>query len=137
MHSNQIADGQIVALRRPCGQSYVSMSILSLACRSAGRNVLPRHRDPPRPAGNAPLLQRGAHLAAKIDMFETSSANLIGGFVFGSIGFVAFIYGKRMNLWKIMLCGLALMIFPYFIADAVILCAIGAFGTAALLFLRE
>jgi hypothetical protein len=70
-------------------------------------------------------------------MFETSSANLIGGFVFGSIGFVAFIYGKRMNLWKIMLCGLALMIFPYFIADTVILYVIGAFETAALLFLRE
>ena len=42
-----------------------------------------------------------------------------------------------MNLWKIMLCGLALMIFPYFIADAVMLYAIGVFGTAALLFLRE
>jgi hypothetical protein len=70
-------------------------------------------------------------------MLETSSANLIGGLVFGSIGFVAFIYGKRMNLWKIMLCGLALMIFPYFIGDAVILYAIGVFGTAALLFLRE
>ena len=70
-------------------------------------------------------------------MLETSSANLIGGLVFGSIGFVAFIYGKRMNLWKIMLCGLALIIFPYFIGDAVILYAIGVFGTAALLFLRE
>jgi hypothetical protein len=108
------------------------MSILSVAvplCR--GRNVLPRHGE------RAPLLQHGLHVAAKIDMFETSSANLIGGFVFGSIGFVAFIYGKRMNLWKIMVCGLALMIFPYFIADTVILYAIGAFGTAALLFLRE
>jgi len=70
-------------------------------------------------------------------MFDMSSANLIGGLVFGSINFVAFIYGKRMNLWKIMLCGLALMIFPYFIGDAVILYAIGVFGTAALLFLRE
>jgi hypothetical protein len=29
------------------------------------------------------------------------------------------------------------MIFPYFIADTVILYAIGAFGTAAFLFLRE
>ena len=70
-------------------------------------------------------------------MFDMSGANLIGSLVFGSIGFVAFIYGKRMNLWKIMLCGLALMIFPYFIGDAVILYAIGVFGTAALLFLRE
>ena len=70
-------------------------------------------------------------------MFDMSGANLIGGLVFGSIGFVAFIYGKRMNLWKIMLCGLALMIFPYFIANTVIMYAIGTFGTAAVLFLRE
>src|SRR6266446_1392158 len=89
------------------------------------------------PGGWTAPVDPGAHLAAKVNMLETSSANLIGGLVFGSIGFVAFIYGKRMNLWKIMLCGLALMIFPYFIADAVILYAIGAFETAALLFLRE
>ena len=50
-------------------------------------------------------------------MFDLSGANLVGGLIFGAIGFVAFIYGKRMNLWKLMLCGLALMIFPYFISD--------------------
>jgi hypothetical protein len=66
-----------------------------------------------------------------------SGANMIGGFLFGSIGFVAFIYGKRMNLWKIMFGGLALMIFPYFVADTVIMYAIGLLGSAALLFLRE
>jgi hypothetical protein len=70
-------------------------------------------------------------------MFDMSGANLIGGLVFGSIGFVAFIYGKRMNLWKIMLCGLALMVFPYFIANTAIMYVIGTFGTAAVLFLRE
>ena len=37
-----------------------------------------------------------------------SGANLIGGLVFGSIGFVAFVYGKRMHIWKPMLIGLAL-----------------------------
>jgi hypothetical protein len=79
----------------------------------------------------------GAHLAAKIDMFDMSPANLIGGFVFGSIGFIAFIYGKRMNLWKIMLCGLALMVFPYFIVNTAIMYVIGTFGTAAVFFLRE
>lgn len=42
-------------------------------------------------------------------MFNLSAANLIGGFVFGSIGFVAFIYGKRINIWKPMLLGIALM----------------------------
>jgi hypothetical protein len=78
----------------------------------------------------------GAHLAPKIDMFDLSAANLIGGLVFGSIGFVAFIYGKRMNLWKPMLCGIALMVYPYFIGDAIMLFAIGGIGTIALFFLR-
>jgi len=70
-------------------------------------------------------------------MFDMSAANLIGGLLFGSIGFVAFIYGKRMNLWKPMLCGIALMIYPYFIANTVIMYTIGLLGSAALLFLRE
>jgi len=69
-------------------------------------------------------------------MFNLSAANLMGGLVFGSIGFVAFIYGKRMNLWKPMLLGLALMIYPYFISDDVMMIAIGALGTAGLFFLR-
>jgi hypothetical protein len=70
-------------------------------------------------------------------MFGLSGANLIGNLFFGAIGFVAFIYGKRMNLWKIMLCGLALMIFPYFIANTMAMYALGALGTVALFFLRD
>ena len=69
-------------------------------------------------------------------MFNFSAANLIGGLVFGSIGFVAFIYGKRMNLWKPMLLGIALMVYPYFVTDDVAMIAIGAIGTAGLFFLR-
>ncbi len=69
-------------------------------------------------------------------MFNLSATNLIGGCVFGSIGFVAFIYGKRMNLWKPMLLGLALMVYPYFISDDLLMIAIGAIGTAGLFFLR-
>jgi hypothetical protein len=69
-------------------------------------------------------------------MLNLSAANLIGGLVFGSIGFVAFIYGKRMDLWKPMLLGLALMIYPYFISNDATMIAIGAIGTAGLFFLR-
>ena len=69
-------------------------------------------------------------------MFNLSAANLIGGLVFGSIGFIAFIYGKRMNLWKPMFLGIALMIYPYFISNDIALIAIGAIGTASLFFLR-
>jgi hypothetical protein len=66
-----------------------------------------------------------------------SAANLISGFVFGSIGFVAFIYGKRMNLWKPMLLGIALMVYPYFVSDDKIMLVIGLFGSTALFFVRE
>ncbi len=79
----------------------------------------------------------GAALAPKTNMFDFSAANLIGGFLFGSIGFVAFVYGKRMHLWKMMLAGLALMIFPYFVENMPALYGIGGAGTIALFFLRD
>jgi len=69
-------------------------------------------------------------------MLNLSAANLIGGFVFGSVGFVAFIYGKRMNLWRPMLLGIALMLYPYFISDDLLMIAIGTIGAAGLFFLR-
>jgi hypothetical protein len=81
-------------------------------------------------------LTNGPPLARKIDMLDFSAGNLIAGFVFGSIGFVAFVYGKRMSLWKPMFCGIALMVYPYFVADALLNFAIGAVGTVALFFLR-
>jgi len=84
-----------------------------------------------------PKATRFSKLRTQIDMFEMSPANMIGGLLFGSIAFVAFMYGERMNLWKIMFGSLALMIFPYFIANTVIMYAIGLFTSAALLFLRE
>ena len=70
-------------------------------------------------------------------MLQFDLGNLIGGFIFGSIGFVAFIYGKRMQLWKMMLCGLALMVFPYFVENMSILYVAGIAGTIALFFLRD
>lgn len=70
-------------------------------------------------------------------MFDLDAANVIGGLIFGSIGFVAFIYGKRMNLWKPMFCGLALMVFPYFVANTALLFVLGTAGSGALYFLRD
>ena len=70
-------------------------------------------------------------------MPQFDAANLIGGLVFGSIGFVAFVYGKRMHLWKMMLCGFALMVFPYFVENMSILYGVGGVGTVGLFFLRD
>ena len=79
----------------------------------------------------------GAALAASIGVPQFDPANLIAGFVFGSIGFVAFTYGKRMSLWKLMFCGIALMVYPYFVENMFLLFGIGGIGTAALFFLRD
>ena len=54
--------------------------------------------------------------------------------LFGSIGFVAFIYGKRMHVWKPMFLGLALMAYPYFVENDIALFAIGASARGAFLF---
>jgi hypothetical protein len=80
---------------------------------------------------------RGAQLARLSSMINLSAANLIGGCVFGSIGFVAFMYGKRMSLWKPMFLGIALMVYPYFISNDAVLYVIGIFGSTALFFLRD
>jgi hypothetical protein len=76
-------------------------------------------------------------ISSKNGMPVFGGANLIGGLVFGSIGFVAFIYGKRMHVWKPMLIGLALMAYPYFVENDVALFAIGVVGTAALFLFHE
>ena len=86
-------------------------------------------------AVNRPI--SGAALAALNHMFDLSAANLIGNLLFGAIGFVAFAYGKRMTLWKMMFCGLALMIYPYFIANTVAMYVAGTVGSVALFFLRD
>ena len=70
------------------------------------------------------------------DFANWSATNFIGGFVFGSVGFVAFVYGKRMSLWRPMFLGLALMVFPYFVEATLPLYAIGVTGSALLFFLR-
>ena len=76
-------------------------------------------------------------ISSKTGMPVFSGANLIGGLLFGSIGFIAFIYGKRMHVWKPMFIGLALMAYPYFVGNDIALFAIGVVGTAALFLFRE
>lgn len=71
------------------------------------------------------------------DFSQIGAANLIGNLLFSSIGFVAFIYGKKQSLWKVMFTGLGLMVFPYFIAETVAMYATGIVGTALLFFLRD
>ena len=50
---------------------------------------------------------------------------LIWNILFGSVGFGFFIYGKRQGLPVPLVCGLALMIFPYFVSSLIFMVAIG------------
>jgi hypothetical protein len=54
---------------------------------------------------------------------ETTS--LLLGLTFSSIGLGFFIYGRKQALAAPLLCGLALMVLPYFISSNALLIAIG------------
>ncbi|MDQ6626448.1 MAG: hypothetical protein M3Y69_09990 [Verrucomicrobiota bacterium] len=70
-------------------------------------------------------------------VMPTSGAELIGGLIFSSIGLIAFVYGKRMHVWKPMFIGLGLMAYPYFVSTDVLLYSLGAVLTAALFLFRD
>jgi hypothetical protein len=55
----------------------------------------------------------------------SSPANLVGSLLFGAVGLVAFIYGKRMVLYRPMLIGIVLMVYPYFVPQTWLIYAIG------------
>jgi predicted membrane protein len=50
---------------------------------------------------------------------------LLWGLVFGSIGFGFFSYGRKQRAVVPFICGLTLMIFPYFISSTLLLVGIG------------
>jgi hypothetical protein len=62
---------------------------------------------------------------------------LFAGLLFGGIGFVAFRYGKKTENWKPMVTGVALMVYPYFITNALLTYGIGAALCASLYVFRE
>ena len=64
------------------------------------------------------------------------TAVLLWGLLFGSIGLGYFIYGKKQRAVVPLVCGLALMIFPYFVPNTMLLVGVGAMLTAIPYFLR-
>jgi len=61
-----------------------------------------------------------------------SAANLFASMLFGSIGIGVFIYGKKQASAKPMVIGILLMVYPYFISNAIALFAIGILLIASL-----
>jgi len=64
------------------------------------------------------------------------TATLYWGLLFGSIGLGFFVYGKKQHAVIPFVCGLALMVFPYFVSNNWLLAAIGAALCAVPYFVR-
>ena len=66
-----------------------------------------------------------------------SAANLFGSFLFGTIGFSVFIYGKKQASFKSMVIGIVLMVYPYFIPQTIFLYLAGIVLVGALFIFRD
>ena len=65
-----------------------------------------------------------------------TAGNLFAQILFGSVGFAAFIYGKKQSNFKTLGIGAVLMVFPYLVHNTLALYVIGALLTAALFLFR-
>ena len=65
-----------------------------------------------------------------------TAAVLLWGLLFSSIGLGFFLYGKKQRAVVPLVCGIALMIYPYFIPNVIALVVIGLVLTAVPYFLR-
>jgi hypothetical protein len=75
-------------------------------------------------------------IQAKTGEAALSASTLFWGILFGAIGLGFFVYGKKQQAVVPLVCGLALMVFPYFISGTGLLIAIGAALTAIPYFVR-
>lgn len=65
-----------------------------------------------------------------------TTASLLWSLLFSSLGFGYFIYGKRQSAPVPLCCGIALMIYPYFVANITLMVIIGAVLSAVPYFVR-
>ena len=65
-----------------------------------------------------------------------SASLLLWGLLFSSIGMGYFIYGKKQNATVPLVCGIALMIIPYFISSVMVMVLLCAALVAVPYFIR-
>ena len=75
-------------------------------------------RNCPRPSCRA---RRSGLRAVNFDPY-----NILAGIIFGTIGYGAFSYGRKLELWQPIAIGLSLMIYPYFFSNLWLVWGIGA-----------
>jgi hypothetical protein len=74
------------------------------------------------------IVEQAIHTAALDSpgaMIQLDPYNILAGFIFGTLGWGAFMYGKRLELWQPRAIGLALMLYPYFFSNAWLLWGVG------------
>jgi hypothetical protein len=65
-----------------------------------------------------------------------SESTIIWGILFGAFGLAYFVYGKKQKKVLPLLCGVGLMVFPYFITNMVAFVIIGFVLVVAPWFIR-
>ena len=65
-----------------------------------------------------------------------SPATLFWGMLFGAIGVGYFIYGKKRAMIVPLVCGIALMVYPWFLSDAWLTLIVGIVLMAVPYFVR-
>lgn len=74
---------------------------------------------------------------ARTDMLRhMTTATLLWGLLFSSIGIGLFIYGKRQAAPVPLICGIALFLFPMFVTNTMLLVGVGVVLTALPYFFR-
>ena len=74
---------------------------------------------------------------AGLPQMDFSLAKIAAYIIFGAIGFVAFMYGKKNSSWRPMTLGVVLMAYPYVVSGTLALYVVGIILTALLYFWRD
>jgi predicted membrane protein len=61
---------------------------------------------------------------------------LLWGLLFSSIGLGFFLYGRKQRAVVPLVCGVVLMVYPYFVSNLAVLVGVGVIVTAIPYFLR-
>ena len=70
-------------------------------------------------------------------MFDFSPPVMILGGIFSLIGMAAFVYGRRTDRIGMVLGGIALTVFPYFVGNPAVMALIGVATIAGMYFFPE
>ena len=89
-----------------------------------------------RPLGLVGASGRPLNFAVRRCTTPMDTSSLLWGLLFGSIGLGFFVYGRRQKLVMPLACGVALMIFPYFVSNTILLVMLGAALIALPYFVR-